>query len=71
MKVCLLYAGKDWDNAGHYYDEKAIIQDLGLRTLFLAAAKEIEYEDRKVKSVRDADTFIEDTMKKVMMVPLE
>ena len=71
MKVCLLYSEKDWDNTGHYYDEKAMIQDLGLKTLFLAAAKEIEYEDGKVKSVQDADTFIEETMKKVMLVPLE
>jgi len=70
LKVCLLYSGKDWANTGHYYDEKAIIQDLGLKALFQAAAKEIELEDGKVKLVRDADAFIEETMKKVMMVPL-
>ncbi len=71
MNVCLLYPHEDWNNMGHYDDEKAIIQDLGLKTLFLAAAKEIEYEGEKVKSVRDADTYIEETMKKVMMVPLK
>jgi len=77
MKVCLLYPDKDWDNTGHYFDEKAIIQDLGLKTLFQAAAKEIELEESmeeghyKVKLVREADPYIEETMKKVMMVSLE
>lgn len=71
MNVCLLYPHEDWNNTGHYEDEKSIIQDLGLKALFLAAAKEIEYEGEKVKFVRDADTFIEETMKKVMMVPLK
>jgi len=65
-----LYPWKDWDNSGHYFDEKAIVQDLGLGTLFLAAAKEIELEEGKVKYIREADSFLEETMKKVMMVPL-
>jgi hypothetical protein len=70
MKVCLLYAEKDWDNTGHYFEENAVIQDLGLKTIFQAASKEIELEDGKVKQVREADPYIQEVMKKVMMVPL-
>ena len=39
MKVYLLYPQKEWLNPEPYFDEKAIVQDLGLKTLFLAAAK--------------------------------
>ena len=70
MKVYLLYPEREWANVGRYADDRAIIQDLGLKTLFLAAAKEFEKEDGKIKLVREADVFLEDTMKKVMMVPL-
>lgn len=70
MKVYLLYPEREWANVGCYADDRAIIQDLGLKTLFLAAAKEFEKEDGKIKLVREADVFLEDTMKKVMMVPL-
>ena len=45
MKVYLLYPQKEWLNPEPYFDEKAIVQDLGLKTLFLAAAKEVV--DRK------------------------
>lgn len=70
MKAFLLYRQKDWVNTGRYYDHKSIIQDLGLNTLFMAAAKDMEMEDGKVKLVQDADLFIAETMKQVMTVPL-
>lgn len=70
MKAYLLYPQKEWENTGRYTDERAITQDLGLRTLFDASAKEIEKEESKVKSVGKADLFLEDVMKKVMLVPL-
>ena len=70
MKAYLLYPHREWENTGRYTDERAIAQDLGLRTLFGASAKEIEKEESKVKSVGEADPFLEDVMKKVMLVPL-
>ena len=70
MNAYLLYPDREWTNAGRYADDRTIIQDLGLKTLFSAAAKEIEKEDGKIKLVREADPFLEDTMKKVMMIPL-
>lgn len=70
MKAYLLYPQKEWQNTARYADERAITQDLGLKTLFGAAARELEKEEGKVKSVREADPFLEDVMKKVMLVPL-
>lgn len=71
MNAYLLYPQRDWTNAGRYKDDRTIIQDLGLKTLFSAAAKEIEMEGGKIIKIQEADPFIEETMKKVMMVPLE
>ena len=71
MKVYLLYPQKEWLNPEPYFDEKAIVQDLGLKTLFLAAAKEVVKEDGKVKRIREADLYLEETMKQVVMVPVE
>lgn len=71
MNAYLLYPEKEWTNTGHYFDEKAILQDLGLNILFAASAKEIEKKDGKVNLIRETDLFLENTMKKVMMVPLE
>jgi len=71
MNVFLLYPGKEWTYPGRYFDEKAIIQDLGLKTLFSAAAKEIIKEEGKIKRIQEADPVLEDAMKKVVMVPLD
>lgn len=71
MKAYLLYAKKEWVNTAHYYDYQSIVQDLGLNTLFQAAAKEIEKEDGRVKLIQEADLFLADTMRQVMLVPLE
>lgn len=70
MNVYLLYPDREWTNVGRYADDRTIMQDLGLKTLFSAAAKEFEKEDGKIKLVREADPFLEDVMKKVMMIPL-
>lgn len=70
MNAYLLYSDREWANVGRYADDRTIVQDLGLKTLFSAAAKEFEKEDGKIKRVGEADLFLEDTMKKVMMVPL-
>lgn len=71
MKAWLLYPQKEWENTSRYFDEKAIAKDLGLNTLFLAAAKDIQWEDGKITLIREPDPYLEDTMKKVMLVPLE
>ncbi len=71
MKACLLYSQKEWENTSRYVDEKAIAKDLGLNTLFLAAAKEIQWEDGKISLIQEPDPFLADTMKKVMLVPLK
>lgn len=70
MNAYLLYPEREWANVGRYADDGTIIQDLGLKTLFSSAAKEFEKEEGKIKFVREADPFLEDAMKKVMMVPL-
>lgn len=71
MKAYLLYENKEWTNTEHYFDAQNIMQDLGLNTLFQAAAREIEKEDGKVKLIQEADVFLADAMKQVMLVPLE
>lgn len=71
MKAYLLYPQREWTSGGRYKDDRTIIQDLGLKTLFSAAAKEIEMDDGKIIKIQEADLFLEETMKKVMMVPLE
>lgn len=71
MNTYLLYRDRDWNNTGRYFDDRAIVQDLGLETLFLASAKKLEIEDEKVKFIHEADPYLQETMKKVMCVPLE
>ena len=66
MNSYLLYPGKEWENIGRYYDYQSITQDLGLNALFSAASKQVF--DKKIG---ESDPFILDTMKKVMIIPLE
>ncbi len=70
MKVCLLYEDRERLREDVYYDTASIIQDLGLRTLFLAAAKEVIYENGAVKKIEKEDPYIVDVMRKIMMSPL-
>ena len=70
MKVCLLYENRERIKEDVYYDTASIIQDLGLRSLFLAAAKEVIYENGAVLRIEKEDPFIVDVMRKVMMSPL-
>ena len=73
MKACLLYREREWSNEGHYSEERAVIQDLGLETLFWASARDVirdEKEPSRMIAVGEPDAFLESTMKKVMMVSL-
>ena len=71
MKVCLLYKDRERSNEEKYYDTESIIGDLGLKTLFLSAAKKLVFEDGKLKSVEKEDTYLIETLRNVMMIPLE
>ena len=70
MRVHFLYEDKEWGNIPRYADAKNIIPDLGLKTLFSIAAKEVIYKDGRVDSIDKEDVFLARTMEAVMMVPL-
>ena len=70
MKVCLLYENRERAANAPYYDQKSIIQDLGLSAVFSAAAKELTYENGELKQVEAADLFVLETFRNVMMTPL-
>ncbi|MCR4584149.1 MAG: hypothetical protein K5686_00350 [Lachnospiraceae bacterium] len=71
MKVCLLYEDRERSNEISYYDTASIIKDLGLKSLFLAAAKRLVYENGEVKRSEKEDAYLIDTLRSVMMTPLE
>lgn len=70
MNSFLLYEQTDKLMDPQYFDAKSIIQDLGLKAMFLAAAKEVIYEEDRVKKIGKEDPYIQDCMRKVMMIPL-
>ncbi len=70
MNVYFLYEDKEWKNIKRYSDAQNIIQDLGLATLFSISAREIVYKEKEVESLMKEDTFLAQTMRSVMMVPL-
>ncbi len=71
MKVCLLYPEKDWNDIKVYSDDRNIITDLGLQTLFTESAKEVVWDkEGRVKKLLPVDAFIQRTMRSVVMVPL-
>lgn len=71
MKVQLLYPDREWKGNDRYYDYKSIISDLGLDILFRTSSREQIKQTGFVQSIIEADSFLEDTMMKVMMVPLK
>ena len=70
MKVCLLYKNREQGSTETYYDTASIVQDLGLKALFSAAAKELIYERGELKKVEAEDLFVAEAMRSVMMIPL-
>lgn len=71
MNAYLLYEDRDWVNVEPYGDASSIMQDLGLKTLFDAASREVVREEGRVKSIKQADPYLAETMRRVMMVPLQ
>ena len=70
MKVCLLYRDKERPDEESYYDSASIVGDLGLEKIFQSASKKVIYENGEVKGVEKEDTYLRDTMKTVMLIPL-
>lgn len=70
MNTYLLYQDTDRLPGEAYFDAGSIHQDLGLRYLYLAAAKTVIFENGNVKCVSKEDPYIMDIMKRVMMIPL-
>ena len=69
MKVFLLYPNHEFEGQKSYENQKEIIKDLNLDVIFRAAARELSPLTEK-KEVKKPDVFIEDVMRKVMMVPM-
>lgn len=70
MIAGLLYEDKDWNNVKRYVDDKTIISDLNLTTLFRICAQAVIWKDGNAEKVSQADPYIEQTMRQVIMVPL-
>ena len=70
MNAYLLYKDREWVGASKYYDSKAIVQDLGLKTLYMNAGKDVIFENGAAKKINEQDPFLTDTMSRVMVVPL-
>lgn len=71
MNTYLLYRDREPVNCKTYFDSPAVVQDLSLHILFRMAARQVFLENDEVKTIADSDFFIQETMKKVMIVPLE
>lgn len=70
MIAGLLFADKDWNHIKKYDDEKTIIDDLHLNTIFRVSAQKVIWKKGSVERVTGADPFIEQTMRRVIMAPL-
>ena len=70
MNAFLLYKDREFVGATRYFDAKSIVQDLGLKTLYMNAGKDVEFENGEVKKIKEQDPYISDTMSKVMISPL-
>lgn len=70
MKVCLLYADREWKGIRPYYDCESIVNDLGLEVLFQVAERDQEERTGTVRTALQADRHLGETLKKVMLAPL-
>ena len=64
MNSFLLYKDREWGTGVGYLDTTSIIQDLGLKTVFSAAGKEVIWEQEQVKKIESEDDYLVDTMRK-------
>ncbi len=70
MNAYLLYRDSEWTNNRKYSDAQNIAQDLGLRSLFTISAKEVVWENSKLRNIASEDVFLTQTMRSVMLSPL-
>lgn len=70
MKVRLLYPDREWNYIGAYYDSESIVKDLGLSVLFQVSSRNQEPKKGTVQRADEADRYLGEMLKKVMMVPL-
>lgn len=71
MNTYLLYRDRDWKAPDTYFDYGSIVQDLSLHILFRMASRAVIYDRDEVKGITETDPFLQETMKRVMGVPLE
>ena len=64
MNAFLLYSDREWVGNTKYFDSGSIVQDLGLKTLFMNAGKDVEFENGAVKKIKEQDHSIRDTKDK-------
>lgn len=70
MNTYLLYRDRDWKAPDTYFDYGSIVQDLSLHILFRMASRAVIYDRDEVKGITETDPFLQETMKRVMGVPL-
>ena len=70
MEALLLYKDREWNGLPKYFDAKSIVQDLGLKTLYMNAGKDVVFENGEAVKIKEQDPFITDTMSRVMVSPL-
>lgn len=70
MKVRLLYPDREWTDTEAYYDSESIVRDLGLSILFQVASRSQEPKKGTVQHADEADRYLGEILKKVMMIPL-
>lgn len=70
MNTYLLYRDREPVNCKTYFDAAAVVQDLSLHILFRMASRQVFLEKGEVKTIGDTDFFVQETMRKVMIVPL-
>lgn len=71
MKSLLLYENQELPAAAGYQDKDDIIRDLNLKVIFQAACRPVWKEGDSLKQAEKEDFYIYDTMKRIMLVPLE
>lgn len=71
MNVFLLYPNREWVYTGKYFDASSIIRDLELNTIFSTAGTDIITDRKKLPVIGKEDLYLTETMKKVVMVPLQ
>lgn len=71
MNVFLLYPDHEWKEGRTYFDKQCILRELNIKTLLEMTSGKKQSESGLMQSVFEDDIFLEKTMEKIMMEPLE